>query len=180
MGSREQQHWFFLKNRDYLTFSQNRKVCALLLKPENIKTINMWILGDPFLRAYYSIYDLDEQKIGLVGIAETVRKEELQELSGNSQEQIFDSFLDRIRATPQSIILQVVIGLANVAFFCLVICGCAYCHRRMKKRELALMEKELRQQEIAAVQQQQFEIEHEIQSRRAPRTQEERIAELAN
>lgn len=180
VGSRDQQHWFFLKNRDYLTYSQNKKVCAILIKPENIKSVNMWIMGDPFLRAYYSIYDLDERKIGLVGVAETVRKEELKELSKNSQDQVFDSFLDRIRATPTSIVLQVVIGLANVVAFCLLLCACAYCHRRMKKRELALMERELRQQEIAAVQQQQFEIEHELQSRRAPRDQEERIAQLAS
>jgi len=32
-------------------------------------------MGDPFLRAYYSIYDLENKKIGLVGIAETVRQE---------------------------------------------------------------------------------------------------------
>jgi hypothetical protein len=37
-------------------------------------------MGDPFLRAYYSIYDLDENKIGLVGIAETVRLEEFKEI----------------------------------------------------------------------------------------------------
>jgi hypothetical protein len=33
----------------------------------------MWLLGDPFLRAYYSIYDLENNKIGLVGVAETTR-----------------------------------------------------------------------------------------------------------
>jgi len=29
-------------------------------------------MGDPFLRAYYSIYDLEKNKIGLVGIADTI------------------------------------------------------------------------------------------------------------
>ena len=33
----------------------------------------MWLLGDPFLRAYYSIYDLETSKVGLVGVAETTR-----------------------------------------------------------------------------------------------------------
>jgi hypothetical protein len=33
----------------------------------------MWLLGDPFLRAYYSIYDMDAKRLGLVGVAETTR-----------------------------------------------------------------------------------------------------------
>jgi len=33
-------------------------------------------MGDPFLRAYYSIYDLENKRIGLVGIAETTKLEE--------------------------------------------------------------------------------------------------------
>lgn len=32
-------------------------------------------MGDPFLRTYYSIYDLENNRIGLVGIAETERIE---------------------------------------------------------------------------------------------------------
>ncbi len=33
----------------------------------------MWLLGDNFLRAYYSIYDMDNNRIGLVGDAEVVK-----------------------------------------------------------------------------------------------------------
>jgi len=28
-----------------------------------------WLMGDPFLRAYYSIYDMEYNRIGLVGEA---------------------------------------------------------------------------------------------------------------
>jgi len=45
------------------------------VKEELQSTGAIWILGDPFLRAYYSIYDMEEQKIGLVGVADTVREE---------------------------------------------------------------------------------------------------------
>ena len=31
-------------------------------------------MGDPFLRAYYSIYDMDNKRIGMVGVAETTRQ----------------------------------------------------------------------------------------------------------
>jgi hypothetical protein len=30
-------------------------------------------MGDPFLRAYYSIYDMENNKIGLVGIYEQMK-----------------------------------------------------------------------------------------------------------
>ena len=30
-------------------------------------------MGDPFLRAYYSVYDMEFNRIGLVGEAETMR-----------------------------------------------------------------------------------------------------------
>jgi hypothetical protein len=33
----------------------------------------MWLMGDAFLRAYYSIYDMENSRIGLVGIAESIR-----------------------------------------------------------------------------------------------------------
>ena len=31
----------------------------------------MWLLGDTFLRKYYSIYNLDKRRVGLVGKANT-------------------------------------------------------------------------------------------------------------
>jgi len=43
------------------------------MKPELSATSRMWLMGDPFLRAYYSIYDMDNKRIGMVGVAETTR-----------------------------------------------------------------------------------------------------------
>jgi hypothetical protein len=34
----------------------------------------MWLMGDPFLRGYYSIYDMENKKIGLVGVALTTKE----------------------------------------------------------------------------------------------------------
>jgi hypothetical protein len=34
--------------------------CAILIKPELELTSSFWLMGDPFLRAYYSIYDMDK------------------------------------------------------------------------------------------------------------------------
>ena len=46
-----------------------------MVKPEiqANKTESVWLMGDPFLRTYYSIYDMEDNRIGLVGIAETER-----------------------------------------------------------------------------------------------------------
>ena len=33
-----------------------------------------WLMGDSFLRAYYSIYDMDNARIGLVGRANNTSK----------------------------------------------------------------------------------------------------------
>lgn len=63
-----------MRGKDYLFYQRYYRSCAVLVKPElNLQT-NMWLMGDPFLRAYYSIYDMDNEKIGLVGVAKTTRE----------------------------------------------------------------------------------------------------------
>ena len=48
--------------------------CSILIKEDVIqKTNSLWMMGDPFLRAYYSIYDMKKERIGLVGVAQTLR-----------------------------------------------------------------------------------------------------------
>lgn len=54
-------------------FSQSYQKCAVLVKDGLSGTSGMWLMGDPFLRAYYSIYDMDAAKIGLVGVAKTTK-----------------------------------------------------------------------------------------------------------
>ena len=58
-----------MKHRNKKTYE-----CSILIKQEmgSIKK-STWLLGDPFLRAYYSIYDMQNDRIGLVGVAETMR-----------------------------------------------------------------------------------------------------------
>jgi hypothetical protein len=73
VGRSGKQHRFYLQGRDYLMYNRGYKRCALLVKKELSLQQSMWLMGQPFLRAYYSIYDMDAKEIGLVGVATTTR-----------------------------------------------------------------------------------------------------------
>ena len=73
IGSAEERHWFYLAGRDYLKYLPYLGTCRILILPEVAVTTDMWLLGDPFLRAYYSVYDLDSMEVGLTGVAELIR-----------------------------------------------------------------------------------------------------------
>ena len=78
LGGTYDQHWFYLKGEDYMIYDKtwNRNKCVLTIRQTDSTNsdMKMWLLGDPFLRAYYSIHDMQANKIGLVGIAETIRQ----------------------------------------------------------------------------------------------------------
>ena len=42
-------------------------------KDESADYTNVWILGSPFLKAYYSVYNLPDQQIALVRVADATR-----------------------------------------------------------------------------------------------------------
>ena len=64
----------------------------------------MWVMGDPFLRAYYSIYDMQDKRIGLVGVAKTVRMEEITRTQVSGAD-TWDNFMKRLgNGTPGIII----------------------------------------------------------------------------
>ena len=73
IGSGRERHWFYLAGRDYLKYLPYLDACRILILPEVAVTTDMWLLGDPFLRAYYSVYDLDSMEVGLAGVAELIR-----------------------------------------------------------------------------------------------------------
>jgi hypothetical protein len=92
-----------------------------LIKKEDTIANNMWLMGDPFLRAYYSIYDLEEKKIGLVGIAETTRAIEdktVSEKAGEAVGEILDSL--GIDSEEKLLIWASIIGV--VCFLCCCAC----------------------------------------------------------
>ena len=76
MGSDKLSHWFKIKGQDYLNVeSEGRCVIMMVKSPEIKGQKGKWILGDIFLRAYDSIYDIENLRLGLAGPAVTVRNE---------------------------------------------------------------------------------------------------------
>ena len=54
---------------NYLTY-YGANLCQLLIAEElGGGSSEMWLLGDNFLRNYYTIFDMDEDRDGLVGNA---------------------------------------------------------------------------------------------------------------
>jgi Eukaryotic aspartyl protease len=39
------------------------------LKMQTMKNMDFWILGATFMRKYYSIFDMDQKRVGLVGLS---------------------------------------------------------------------------------------------------------------
>ena len=58
---------FFFNSTDYLTWDSTKKKCILSFLEDSSGATKFWLLGDPFMRAYYIIHDMDNLKVGLAG-----------------------------------------------------------------------------------------------------------------
>mmetsp|Transcript_14305 Transcript_14305/g.24342 ORF Transcript_14305/g.24342 Transcript_14305/m.24342 type:complete len:302 (+) Transcript_14305:1070-1975(+) len=199
MGSSSNQHRFYLEGKDYLLFDNYYQKCAVLIKEELGATSNMWLLGDPFLRAYYSIYDMDQAKIGMVGIAKTYRSSQEGDSSGADGyvDGVIDSFFSRLGIDQDSELAVTIIGglFFAICFFCCCCCV-QYCFIKCRNKsvesqreksareinELAQMQQVQQQFEIQAeIKREQEEIQKQLSGRNAERLgQLDRIKHLAN
>ena len=87
MGGVDEGHWFYLKGRDYLSLHYHSGhfdyetfkyvdpfyACTLMVE-ENLDAYDGWMLGGPFLRSHYTIYDMDNMRIGIVPVVEALRE----------------------------------------------------------------------------------------------------------
>ena len=87
MGSSKSKRWFQYHPKYYL--QKDKDKCRLLLKPEvNPYFAGIWLMGNAFLREYYSIHDYESKRIALIRVAETTRiMAELDEKNGLCSEE---------------------------------------------------------------------------------------------
>ena len=63
------KHWIFLNGRDYLKKLSSFNTCQVMVKrQQDYKTMDEWIMGTPFNRAYYSVYDQEKSRVGFIGM----------------------------------------------------------------------------------------------------------------
>jgi len=67
-----QAKWFTYYPKDYLQETREGGKCEVWIQSHFWPTY--WILGAPFLRAFYSVHDYETEKIGLIRVAAATRK----------------------------------------------------------------------------------------------------------
>ena len=50
---------FFLNGSDYMIYDGGLKKCIVLFYEDKSANSNFWLLGDPFMRAYITVHDMD-------------------------------------------------------------------------------------------------------------------------
>ena len=75
IGSFWNKHWVYMEPKDYFTEdlfnAGNPSICSATFTLET-SNVDYWLLGDAFLRTYYTVYDLESLRVGLSGRAKTV------------------------------------------------------------------------------------------------------------
>jgi hypothetical protein len=52
----------------YVMWVGQERGCAITFMPETRSNMYFWLLGDSFLRAYFTVYNVDEKLIGLLNV----------------------------------------------------------------------------------------------------------------
>ena len=65
-------HDFPLSPHDYILYDGPSNSCIVLVVPMRM---NLWVLGDVFMRRYYSLFDMDNMRIGLAEAATVLTEE---------------------------------------------------------------------------------------------------------
>ena len=81
IGDNVSKFWVYLDGQDYVLYHSHRYSyrCSIMIMDDTTSTKDKanWRMGAPFLRAYYSVYDLENRRLGLLKVPERYRNGEL-------------------------------------------------------------------------------------------------------
>ena len=90
----------------------------------------MWLMGDPFFRAYYTIFDLETYKIGFVGKAQSRNIDDDESLTFILK--LVQDLTGIPIASEDQLVVEIIFGCVSVLFCFYVCCCCQYCFVRFR------------------------------------------------
>jgi len=67
----------------YVMWNPWKRACGITIMPETRSNMYFWLLGDSFLRAYFTVYNVDQSRIGLLNVNTSKRPEKSRRLEDN-------------------------------------------------------------------------------------------------
>lgn len=64
----DRRYTFFINGSDYLVYDKAQKKCILTFLEDVDPKSYYWLLGDPILRTYYLVYDMEKMRVALAGL----------------------------------------------------------------------------------------------------------------
>jgi len=120
------QYTFFLNGSNYLIYESSRRRCIFTFI-EDTTIQKFWLVGDPFLRAYVAVHDMDSQRIGLAGRHIDNGYNPPDDVSSSSEEED-DPFL--------AYVIWILIGVAATVMIPVSICIVRRCRRKANLQKI--------------------------------------------
>ena len=114
-----------MHNYDYLMYDSSKKRCVATFQEDTNANSKYWILGDSYLRSYYTIYDMDKMIVGLAG----ERIDLGPSVYPDNDSYTFDEMVDDIKDYVSNN-LNIILPIAGFLGLMILFCWCKSCKRK--------------------------------------------------
>ena len=70
IGDKDNEAELLYESKHYLIYHEAEEMCRLMIAPDYGYYSNVWIMGEPFLKAYYTGYNYEDGTISFVRVAD--------------------------------------------------------------------------------------------------------------